>query len=242
MLFSDGIHNAAGDPVAVARKLGVVVDAVGVGNSLRSSPSYRDVRVADLECPEQLPVNNLARITVHLGQSGLAGQHVKAVFEQDGKATETAEVVLRDGEATQEVSFQFVPTVKGRHTYTVRIPPVPDEKITENNQRSAVVQVVDNRIHVLYIEGTLRAEYGAIVQRFLSKDPDSSLRLVPIAAWRLHPADQHGGVESERAADRCGHPGEVRRHLAGRPGQHAMEAPGDGVLVIKRVRGDAPGC
>ncbi len=97
VLFSDGIHNAAGDPVAVARKLGVVVDAVGVGNSLRSSPSYRDVRVADLECPEQLPVNNLARITVHLGQSGLAGQHVKAVFEQDGKATETAEVVLRDG-------------------------------------------------------------------------------------------------------------------------------------------------
>ncbi len=65
-----------------------------------------------------------------------------------------------------------MPTVKGRHTYTVRIPPVPDEKITENNQRSAVVQVVDNRIHVLYIEGTLRAEYGAIVQRFLSKDPD----------------------------------------------------------------------
>ena len=116
VLFSDGIHNAAGDPVAVARKLGVVVDAVGVGNSLRSSPSYRDVRVADLECPEQLPVNNLARITVHLGQSGLAGQVVKAVFEQDGKAAETAEVVLRDGTGTQELSFQFVPTVKGRHT------------------------------------------------------------------------------------------------------------------------------
>ena len=86
VLFSDGIHNAAGDPVAVARKLGVVVDAVGVGNSLRNSPSYRDVRVADLECPEQLPVNNLARITAHLGQSGLAGQVVKAVLEQDGKA------------------------------------------------------------------------------------------------------------------------------------------------------------
>ena len=40
---------------------GVVVDAVGVGNSLRSSPSYRDARVADLECPEQLPVNNRAK-------------------------------------------------------------------------------------------------------------------------------------------------------------------------------------
>ena len=38
--------------------------------------------------------------------------------------------------------------------------------------RSAVVQVVDSKIRVLYLEGTLRAEYGAIVQRFLSRDPD----------------------------------------------------------------------
>ena len=35
-----------------------------------------------------------------------------------------------------------------------------------------MVQVVDSRIRVLYIEGTLRAEYGALVQRFFSKDPD----------------------------------------------------------------------
>ena len=172
VLFSDGIHNAAGDPVATARKLGLVVDTIGVGNSLRQSPSYRDVRVADLDCPEQLPVNNMARITAHLGQSGLAGQVVKAVLEDDGKAADQADVVLRDGAGLQEVSFQFVPTIKGRHTYTIQVPTVPEEKIRENNRRSAVVQVVDNRIRVLYIEGTLRAEYGALVQRFFSKDPD----------------------------------------------------------------------
>ena len=225
MLFSDGIHNAAGDPVATARKLGVVVDAIGVGNSLRSSPSYRDVRVADLECPEQLPVNNLARITAHLGQSGLAGQVVKAVLEDDGKAADQADVVLRDGAGLQEVSFQFVPTTKGRHTYTVRVPTVPEEKIRENNQRSAVVQVVDNRIRVLYIEGTLRAEYGALVQRFLSKDPD--LEFCALVQSRPNVFVQRtnmDGPEPEGPARRCGHAGEVRRHPAGRPGQHALEA------------------
>jgi uncharacterized membrane protein len=172
VLLSDGIHNAAGDPVAAARQLGVVVHTVGVGNSLRNSPSARDVRVADLECPEQLPVNNRARITAHLGQSGLAGQVVQAVLEEDGRSVDHTEVVLRDGAGPQEVSFQFVPQVKGRHTYTVRVPAVPDERIPQNNRRSAVVQVVDSRIRVLYLEGSLRAEYGALVQRFLSKDPD----------------------------------------------------------------------
>jgi hypothetical protein len=172
VIFSDGIHNAAGDPVATARQLGVVVHAVGIGNNLRNSPSARDVRVVDLECPEQLPVNNRARITAHLGQSGLTGQVVQAVLEEDSRSVDHAEVVLREGAGPQEVSFQFVPQVKGRHTYTVRVPAVPDERIPQNNRRSAVVQVVDTRIRVLYLEGTLRAEYGALVQRFLSKDPD----------------------------------------------------------------------
>jgi uncharacterized membrane protein len=117
-------------------------------------------------------VNNRARITAHIGQAGLAGQVVRAVLEQDGKPIGQAELVLREGQEPQEVAFQFVPTVKGSHTYTVRIPAVPEERIAENNHRSAVVQVVDSKIRVLYLEGTLRAEYGALVQRFLSKDPD----------------------------------------------------------------------
>ena len=173
VLFSDGIHNAAGDPVAAARKLGVVVHAIGVGNSLRNSPSYRDVRVADLECPEQLPVNNRARITAHVGQSGLAGQVVKAVLEEDGKPLDQAEVVLRDGDdAAGGRRSSSCPRSRGGTRYTVRIPPCPRRRSSENNHRSAVVQVVDSKIRVLYIEGTLRAEYGALVQRFLSKDPD----------------------------------------------------------------------
>ncbi len=32
--------------------------------------------------------------------------------------------------------------------------------------------VVEPGIRVLYVEGTLRGEYGAIVDRFLAKDPD----------------------------------------------------------------------
>ena len=52
------------------------------------------------------------------------------------------------------------------------MPPLPEEKIIENNQRTAVALVVEPGIRVLYLEGTLRAEYGALVDRFLSKDPD----------------------------------------------------------------------
>ncbi len=172
ILFSDGIHNAIGDPVTAAQALGLVVHTVGVGNSLKDSPSYRDVQVAGIEIADQLPVNNKAQITARVRQVGLAGRVVPVQLLEDDKQVDQSELELKDAEAPQEVVFQYVPTVKGRHTYTIRIPAVPDEKIAENNHRAAIVQVIDSHIKVLYVEGTLRAEYGAIVQRFLSKDPD----------------------------------------------------------------------
>jgi len=172
VLLSDGVHNAAGDPVATARKLGVVTHTIGVGSSLRGNSSYRDIAVTGLECPPQLPINNQARIVGFVDAIGFGGHVVKVQLEEDGKKIEEAELVLDNVEGPQEVAFQFLPTVKGRHTYTVRVPVQPEEKISQNNHRAAEALVVDARIRVLYIEGTLRAEYGALVDRFLSKDAD----------------------------------------------------------------------
>jgi uncharacterized membrane protein len=172
ILLSDGIHNTGGDPVLVARKNGVVVHTVGVGNSLRGNSSYRDIQVTGIECPDQLPVNNKARLKAFIDAIGYPGRVTTVFLDEDGKPIGEAQLVLDDMEGPQEVAFDFVPAVKGRHTYTVRVPVAPGEKIVQNNQRSTIVQVVDARVRVLYLEGTLRAEYGALVDRFLSKDPD----------------------------------------------------------------------
>jgi uncharacterized membrane protein len=171
ILFSDGIHNSAHSPLDVAGKLGMVVHTVGVGASLRSNLSYRDIQVTGIDCPDRLYLNNKARITGSLEGIGLAGRVVQVALEEDGQKIAESEVTIQGG-ATQPVSFEFRPTSKGRHTYTVRVPPVAEEKIIQNNQRSVMALVVEPGIRVLYIEGTLRAEYGALVDRFLAKDPD----------------------------------------------------------------------
>jgi len=172
ILLSDGVHNAAQSPLEAASQLGVVIYTVGVGAGLRSDMSYRDVQVAGLDCPDRMVLNNLARISAMIEGVGLAGRVVKVVLEQDDQPLEEKELTLDDIEGSQEVLFEFRPTAKGRHTYTVRTPQTADERIAENNQRSAVATVVEPGIRVLYIEGTLRAEYGALVDRFLAKDPD----------------------------------------------------------------------
>jgi len=171
-LLSDGIHNSARSPLEVAGKLGMMIHTVGVGASLRNNLAYRDIQVTGVDCPDRLMVNNKAKITGLVEGIGLAGRVIKVVLEEDDKKIDEQELALDDAEGPQKVEFEFRPTVKGRHTYTVRCPAIPEEKITENNRRFALALVVEPGIRVLYIEGTLRGEYGAIVDRFLSKDPD----------------------------------------------------------------------
>jgi uncharacterized membrane protein len=171
-LVSDGVHNSARSPEEVAAQMGVPVHAIGVGASLRGDATYRDIQVVALNCPDTLMLNNKARITAGIEGVGLPGRVIRVILDEDEKPIGEVELTLDEEEGVQEVEFEFRPTVIGRHVYTVRVPPIPEEKIEENNQRSAAALVVEPGIRVLYMEGTLRAEYGAIVQRFLAKDPD----------------------------------------------------------------------
>ena len=172
VMLSDGIHNSARNPLNVAAKMGVAVHTVGVGASLRSDASYRDVQVTGLDCPDRLMLDNKAKITASVEGIGLAGRVVTVILEEDDRPRGKTELTLDTVEGSQQVTFDFQPETKGRHTYTVRIPPAGEERIEENNRRSAVALVVEPGIRVLYVEGTLRAEYGALVDRFLAKDPD----------------------------------------------------------------------
>lgn len=172
ILLSDGQHNSAGKPLKTAGSLGTVVHTVGVGSSLRDGSSWRDVRLTDLVCPEQLTLKNRAKLTAYVDAVGCADRLVKVTLEEDKKQVAETELVLDATEGAQEVALEFTPEQKGLHSYSARVQVLTDEKIRENNHRTTTALVSDARIRVLYIEGTLRAEYGALVGMFLSKDPN----------------------------------------------------------------------
>ncbi len=172
VLISDGVDNSAGSPQGVAERLGTPVYAVGTGSSLRNSVTFRDIRITDLECAEQLTKDNRARITAQIDGIGLPGHVVQVSLEEDGRAVATASLTLDDQQGPAPVVLEFTPTTKGVHTYSVHVPVVKGEKISQNNRRTTTALVVDARIRVLYLEGTLRPEYGAITGMFLAKDPN----------------------------------------------------------------------
>lgn len=129
VLLSDGIHNAAGDPLDAAAKLGLVTHTVGVGTSLRDDISCRDVQVTAIECSDHMLLNNIARITGSIQGIGLAGRVIQVVLEEDGRQIAQSDLTLESREGPQQVTFEFRPAVKGQHIYAVRAVPVTEEKI-----------------------------------------------------------------------------------------------------------------
>jgi hypothetical protein len=70
VLVTDGIHNSAGDPRQVAARLGVPVYTAGAGQAVRERSSYRDIRVTEVDVPDQLSLNNRARIQGYVDAVG----------------------------------------------------------------------------------------------------------------------------------------------------------------------------
>ena len=176
ILLTDGIHNSAGDPLAPLTNLTAAVHTVGVGTTLSDEDAGRDVQVAGIDCPPRMIVDNIARITASVEGIGLGGRVIKLALDEDDVQIAETELAIDAAEGYQTVDFDFQPTKAGRHSYTVRAVPVDGERIEENNRRTATSLVVEPGIRVLYVEGTLRAEYGALVDRFLAKDPDLEFR------------------------------------------------------------------
>ena len=152
LLLSDGVHNSARKPEEIARQLSTTVHTIGVGASLRGSATHRDVQLTGLNCADSLMLNNKARISASVEGVGLAGRVIRVVLGDGGEVLDEVELTLDDIEGGQEVEFEFRPTVKGRHTYTVRVPPLEEVRIEENNARSVVALVVAPGIRVLYLE------------------------------------------------------------------------------------------
>jgi uncharacterized membrane protein len=175
VLLSDGLHNAGGDVVRDTTALGPPpVYAVGVGTDLTRESGYQDISIENVRAPEESVVDNVTRVTVDVEAVGLADRSVEVQL-REGDTLLSAQPLRLDGTpGSQSITLTITPTTTGRHTYTVRIPPDPAERRSENNTRDLYLLVTDPKIRVLYVEGVVRPEYKPL-KSVLETDPNVEL-------------------------------------------------------------------
>ncbi len=169
VLLSDGIdHSSSERSEAILRDLGtrgIPVYAVPIGLSDPDDVSIQNVVIQEVAYSgDKVPVR------VQIKSTGYERRTARlAVLLNDRRVTSRI-VRLDGGLQLEEVDFRVDVYEKGAVQIDVLIEPFDNEISTANNRVSRTVQIVNEKVNVLYVEGNARWEYRYL-RAILKRDP-----------------------------------------------------------------------
>ncbi len=182
VVLTDGINTdgpSLADAAEHARRRGVPLYFIGLG----SDRPVRDLKLSDLIVDDIVFVNDVVNFECKLTASGFAGRKVSVALREKGKPA-TPENILAKTEVTVPpddrplpVRLQYRPTKVGQFEYVVEVQPQADERLTENNRQSRVVQVRKEKIRVLLVQAYPSFEFRYL-RNMLRRDETISLHTV----------------------------------------------------------------
>jgi len=181
-VVTDGRNNAGVEPsyaIAAAANAGIPIFPIGIG----SKTMPRNVVVADIQAPPKVFPSDRFQIKGIIKSFGLAGKTVRVrLVSIDEKETEaeTAEDetmirLLDDGQAVS-VEFSVARQEQGKRRYIIRVESVDGDLDPRDNQRAALVEIVERQTKVLLIAGGPNREFR-FLRNQLYRDSDILLHV-----------------------------------------------------------------
>lgn len=183
LLLTDG-ETTDGEGLAKAAEFaktkGVPLYTIGLGDP---EPS-RDLELTDLLVDDVVFVDDNVRFAARLQGHGFAGQDVTVKLQRRPQGSKTAVEDLEtvrvkvppDGQAAR-VEITHRPKQTGDQDFIVSVDPRPRELQTDNNRIERTINVREEKLHVLLVEGEPRYEYRYL-KSFLERDKTIDLSVV----------------------------------------------------------------
>ncbi len=160
------------ESLASLKARSIPVFTVGVGvrqvRARHSDHARRNAAARRLRAPR-------SSVDVVISHTGFAGPKVPLNVEDDGRIVSSQEVTLPSSGDSTTVRVTFTANDAGARLFRFQIPPQPNEQVTQNNTRDALVEVSDRREKMLYIEGEPRFEVKFIRR---AVEDDKNLQVV----------------------------------------------------------------
>jgi uncharacterized membrane protein len=157
ILLTDGIDTTAeGRRTTLSPELEATLrDLAAPVTSLTTAgdPSIRDLAIAHLASNNFAFLLNATSIEATVEVHGYPEGQLSIRLLENGVEVASQLIATRPQETNYKVKFDFVPKKLGKQVYTVTIEPLPDEVYGKNNQRSAIINVVRDKIRVVQIVG-----------------------------------------------------------------------------------------
>jgi uncharacterized membrane protein len=193
VLLSDGADNSGGidlETITEIKRQRLPVHTIGFGSEKFS----RDVELTDVVLPARsLPQSRLkAQLTFR--QSGFQHDKVRMLVRDGGKILAAEDVVVKGDASTQTESLLFNAGAAGVKNLEFAIDPQPGEQNQNNNRMTRVLNVVNAKPRILYVEGEPRWDYK-FLRRAVEDDPNieihSILRTTQNKIYVQVPPDSH---------------------------------------------------
>lgn len=176
VLLTDGADNdveALTETLLSLKAAQVPVYAVGLGRE----QFEKDIEVSRVTTPASVLQGASLMVDLVVSQTGFRGETVQVVVEDEGRIVGSEEVEFGvDGEPVP-VRIRFTAENPGPRRFRFRVPPQPDEKVLENNDREVLITVEDKKERILYFEGEPRHEV-AFTRRAVMDDEHLQLVLL----------------------------------------------------------------
>jgi hypothetical protein len=212
LLLTDG-RTTDGAPIAeaaeIARKEGVPLFTIGLGD-VRPA---RDLELTDLQVDEVVFVNDVVRFEARLQARGFvdpkaAGQgggptvnvHLKrrkpgSNNDKDLETVGTVRVPIPPDGRPQKVEIPHAPNEVGQIRYVVEVEEQPREIDPNNNRIERTVDVRDEKLKVLLVEGRPRWEFRYL-KNYLERDETIQLDVVLQSADDLYAQQDRSALPS----------------------------------------------
>jgi len=166
VVISDGANNAGpsdedrssslSTTLANLRSRGVPVYAIGIGpESLQG-----DVEVVRATAPRRALSGSPVTSELLIRADG-SRKSITVDLSEDNRLLRSQEIPVQ-GEATTVARVTFTPSTPGLHRYKLTARPSDDDPVVDNNSQELVIDVVDRKPRILYIEGEPRWEYAKL--------------------------------------------------------------------------------
>jgi uncharacterized membrane protein len=166
IVISDGANNSGAsdderagnlsNTLASLRSRGLPVFAIGVGPASLEG----DVEVVRAAGPRRALAGSPVSTEVLLRSSG-ARKTVTIDLNEDNHLLRSQEVPVQ-GDSTTVARVTFTPSSPGQHRYKLTARSPADDPVPDNNSQEIVIDVVDWKPRILYIEGEPRWEYAKL--------------------------------------------------------------------------------
>jgi hypothetical protein len=156
LVLTDGASNAGADPLEAAARLkerGIPVHTIGLG-----LPEPDDVRIQTVLVSDTVFPEDKVPLRVLLNSRGFQARSVTLTLAIDDREVATKPIELTGGPQMEELVF--VPKRKaGEARLAIEVSRLAGDTSIENNRVERSVNVIDEKIKILYVEGKPRWEY-----------------------------------------------------------------------------------